>query len=84
MSNIKILKWQKKKIYIYVQITVVFKNITKVSFLFFQNIFEKFLFYIFCNSSKTFCNCCIFIKKKKKPLIVCERGVLLLLPFIVG
>lgn len=33
MSNIKILKWQKKKnIYIYVQITVVFKNITNVFF----------------------------------------------------
>lgn len=46
MSNIKILKWQGKKIYIYVQITVVFKNITNVFFFCsFKTFFLLLLFY---------------------------------------
>lgn len=60
----------------------------------FSKILQMFLF----NSSKTFLkknyliffataakhSVIVFSFKKKKPLIVCERGVLFLLPFIVG
>lgn len=79
MSNIKILKWQEKKIYIYVQITVVFKNITNVF-----SVLSKLFFSIFLNIFATAAKHSLIVVFHKKPLIVCERGVLFLLPFIVG
>lgn len=44
---------------------------------------KNFLFYIFATAAKHSV-IVVFSFKKKKPLIVCERGVLFLLPFIVG
>lgn len=58
-----------------------FSKILQMFFLFLQNFF---FFQIFFNIFATAAKHSLIVVFHKKPLIVCEPGVLFLLPFIVG
>lgn len=77
MSNIKILKWQKRKktFSLHFFLNLFFIQITVV-----QKYYKIFISKHFLQKQQ---NILIVVKKIWKPLIVCECGVLFLLPFIV-